>query len=65
MDHTSITTSPTFCPAPWTSLNIDQAGHVSPCFHCVEMVGNNKKETIQEIIHGSILTSMQIGRAHV
>ena len=59
MDHTSITTSPTFCPAPWTSLNIDQAGHVSPCFHCVEMVGNNKTETIQEIIHGPILTSMR------
>ena len=24
-----ITSSPTFCPAPWTSLNIDQAGAVS------------------------------------
>lgn len=54
-----ITNSPTFCPAPWTSLNIDQAGHVSPCFHCVEMVGNNKTNTIQEIIHGPVLTSMR------
>lgn len=59
MDHTNITSSPTFCPAPWTSLNIDQAGRVSPCFHCVEMVGNNKTNTIQEIIHGPILTSMR------
>lgn len=59
MDYTTITSSPTFCPAPWTSLNIDQAGHVSPCFHCVDMVGNNKKETIQEIIHGPALTSMR------
>ena len=45
-----ITKSPTFCPAPWTSLNIDQAGETSPCFHCVDMIGNNKKMTIQEII---------------
>lgn len=59
MDHTTITSSPTFCPAPWTSLNIDQAGHVSPCFHCVEMVGNNKTTTIQEIIQGPALTSMR------
>jgi len=54
-----ITNSPTFCPAPWTSLNIDQAGETSPCFHCVEMIGNNKKNTIQEIIHGPIATSMR------
>jgi len=54
-----ITASPTFCPAPWTSLNIDQSGHVSPCFHCVEMVGNNKKDTIQDIICGPTLTSMR------
>jgi len=54
-----ITKSPTFCPAPWTSLNIDQAGETSPCFHCVDMIGNNKKNTIQEIIHGAKATSMR------
>jgi len=54
-----ITQSPTFCPAPWTSLNIDQAGETSPCFHCVEMIGNNKQMTIQEIIHGPKVTSMR------
>jgi len=59
MDNNRITESPTFCPAPWTSLNIDQAGETSPCFHCVEMIGNNKKMTIQEIIHGPKVTSMK------
>ena len=54
-----ITNSPTFCPAPWTSLNIDQAGEVSPCFHCVDMIGNNKQMTIQEIIQGPKVTSMK------
>ena len=54
-----ISNSPTFCPAPWTSLNIDQAGAVSPCFHCVEMIGNNKKTPIQEIIHGPVVTAMK------
>ena len=54
-----ITKSPTFCPAPWTSLNIDQAGETSPCFHCVEMIGNNKQNTIQEIIHGAKVVSMR------
>ena len=54
-----ITDSPTFCPAPWTSLNIDQAGEVSPCFHCVDMIGNIKKNTIQEVITGPIVTGMK------
>ena len=54
-----ITKSPTFCPAPWTSHNIDQVGETSPCFHCVDMIGNNKKNTIQEIIHGPKVTSMK------
>ena len=54
-----ISSSPTFCPAPWTSLNIDQAGEVSPCFHCVDMIGNIKKNTIQEVITGPVVTSMK------
>ena len=54
-----ITDSPTFCPAPWTSLNIDQAGEVSPCFHCVDMIGNVKKNTIQEVITGPVVTGMK------
>jgi radical SAM protein with 4Fe4S-binding SPASM domain len=57
-----ISNSPTFCPAPWTSLNIDQAGDVYPCFHCVgpeTTIGNNKKTPIQEIIHGPTVTAMR------
>jgi len=54
-----ISSSPTFCPAPWTSLNIDQAGEVSPCFHCVDMIGNIKKNSIQEVITGPVVTGMK------
>lgn len=60
MDDTAmISDSPTFCPAPWTSLNINQVGEVSPCFHCVDMIGNIKKNTIQEVITGPIATGMK------
>ena len=54
-----ISDSPTFCPAPWTSLNIDQTGRVSPCFHARGSVGNIKETTIQEIIHGPVLTDVR------
>lgn len=48
-----ITSSPTFCSAPWTSLNIDQTGRVTPCMHCFDpSLGNIKNNTIQEVIHG-------------
>ena len=56
---TMITQSPTFCPAPWTSLNIDQTGRVSPCMHCYDSVGNIKETPIQEVIHGPVLTDMR------
>lgn len=59
MVNSTITRSPTFCPAPWTSLNIDQAGEVSPCFHCLDMIGNIKKNSIQEVITGPVVTSMK------
>jgi len=54
-----ITDSPTFCPAPWTSLNITQSGSVSPCFHCFEKMGNVKINTVQEIITGPKFTKMK------
>lgn len=56
---TMITQSPTFCPAPWTSLNIDQTGRVSPCMHCWDSVGNIKETPIQEVIHGPIMTDIR------
>lgn len=59
-----ISNSPTFCPAPWTSLNIDQTGRVSPCMSCFDSVGNIKKTPIQEVIHGPILTSIREHMAH-
>lgn len=54
-----ISQSPTFCPAPWTTLNIDQAGRVTPCFHCVEVMGNVKINTVQEVITGPKFTKMK------
>jgi radical SAM protein with 4Fe4S-binding SPASM domain len=54
-----ITKSPTFCPAPWTGLNIDQTGRVSPCMHAVDAIGNIKVNTIQQIIQGPALTSIK------
>jgi len=50
-----ISQSPTFCPFPWTSLNIDQSGHVLPCLcsHVKNLnLGNVHQKTIQEIING-------------
>ena len=55
----TVLSSPTFCSAPWTSLNIDQTGRVSPCFHCRSVVGNIKETSIQEVIHGPALTDMR------
>jgi radical SAM protein with 4Fe4S-binding SPASM domain len=54
-----ISSSPTFCPAPWTSLNIDQTGRVSPCMHCYDTVGNIKDTPIQQVIHGPVLTDIR------
>jgi radical SAM protein with 4Fe4S-binding SPASM domain len=45
-----ITNSPTFCPAPWTSLNIDQTGRVMPCFHTGYELGNIKHIPIQQVL---------------
>lgn len=50
-----ISQSPTFCPCPWTSLNIDQSGRVLPCLnsHIDNLkLGNLNQKTIQEIING-------------
>ena len=43
-----ITQSPTFCSAPWTSLNIDQTGRVFPCMHSGYELGNIKEIPIQQ-----------------
>ena len=45
-----ITKSPTFCSAPWTSLNIDQTGRVFPCMHSGYELGNIKEIPIQQVL---------------
>lgn len=54
-----ISTSPTFCSAPWTSLNIDQTGRVSPCMHCFDSMGNIKQQSVQSIINGPVLAEIK------
>jgi len=63
---TKISSSPTFCPEPWTTLNIAQSGQVLPCFHSYgnsnkqpHSLGNVKQESVQSIISGPVLTSLK------
>jgi radical SAM protein with 4Fe4S-binding SPASM domain len=55
----NITSSPTFCSAPWTSLNIDQTGRVSPCMFAVNAIGNIKESSIQQVIQGTELANIK------
>ena len=50
MANSAITQSPTFCSAPWTSLNIDQTGRVFPCMHSGYELGNIKQIPIQQVL---------------
>lgn len=60
MDYTqNIASSPTFCPAPWTSLNINQLGLVMPCMHSGYQLGNIKEKSIIDILQGQALQSMK------
>ena len=52
MADTPITSSPTFCTAPWTGLNIDQTGGVHPCMHSGYTLGNIKEQNIDSILNG-------------
>ena len=56
----SIAESPTFCPAPWTSINIDQTGRVSPCMHCLSSVGNIKHSNVQKVINGPVMKDIRL-----
>jgi radical SAM protein with 4Fe4S-binding SPASM domain len=68
MDHTTITSSPTFCVAPWTGLNIDQTGRVFPCMHTGYTLGNIKEQDINEILVDKpiqeLKNSMRCGEWH-
>lgn len=63
-----ITQSPTFCPEPWTTLNIDQTGQVLPCLHSYgwdynsnkqNSLGSIKQQPIQSIINGPTLKELK------
>lgn len=57
-----ISQSPTFCPCPWTSLNIDQTGRVLPCLnsHVLNFkLGNVHQQTIQQVISGPELQNLK------
>lgn len=68
MDNTNITASPTFCSAPWNSLNIDHTGRVSNCMHMLEEIGNIKQTDLKEILSGpkiiAIKNAMSRGEWH-
>lgn len=64
MAKTSITQSPTFCPAPWTSLNIDQTGCVFPCMHSGYELGNIKQTNIQEILKDTNMLNLRNAMAN-
>jgi len=59
MDHTTITSSPTFCVAPWTGLNLDQTGKVFPCMHTGYTLGNIKQENLNDILNGSPMQELK------
>lgn len=59
MDHATITSSPTFCSAPWNSLNIDQTGRVSSCMHMREDIGNIKQTDLKDVLTGPKITAIK------
>ena len=64
MDYTAITSSPTFCSAPWNSLNIDQTGRVSSCMHMREEIGNIKQTDLKDILTGHRITEIKKSMAN-
>lgn len=55
----NIANSPTFCPAPWTSLNVNQLGMVMPCIHSGYLLGNIKHESVWKILKAQPMQSMK------
>jgi len=56
----NITDSPTFCPRPWTTLDLRQDSKVRVCPHNLEPIGNTNNETMDSIVNNStILKSMK------
>lgn len=60
MDYSNnITQSPTFCPAPWTCVNINQLGLVLPCLNSGFLLGNVKQRNFADILRDEPLRSMK------
>lgn len=59
MDHTPITSSPTFCVAPWTGLNLDQTGKVFPCMHTGYTLGNIKQQNLNDILNAQPMKDLK------
>ena len=64
MANSAITQSPTFCSAPWTSLNIDQTGRVFPCMHSGYELGNIKQTPIQQVLLDDNIKDLKQTIAH-
>lgn len=63
----TISSSATFCPCPWTSLNIDQTGRVLPCLnsHVRDLaLGNIHQQTIQQVLQGQELRNLKTAIAN-
>lgn len=47
-----ISNSPTFCPAPWNGLVLEQSGMTRVCSFSYNPIGNFKKNNINDILSG-------------
>lgn len=54
----NTTNSPTFCPAPWTALQLSHNGDVKACSYS-PAIGNSNSNTMDEIVRGPLLKSMR------
>jgi MoaA/NifB/PqqE/SkfB family radical SAM enzyme len=59
MTPKDILTNHNFCPMPWTGLMYNVDGKVKNCIRSAGAIGNLKKNSIQEILHGPVNTDTQ------
>lgn len=54
MDAKRALTSKVFCPMPWTGLMFNFTGTVKNCIRSAGAIGDLKKDTIENILHGPV-----------
>lgn len=54
MTPKNILTNRNFCPMPWTGLMYNVDGQIKNCIRSAGPIGNLKKNSIQEILHGPV-----------